>query len=287
MSNLKPKEPLLAVMFGVILTGLGQIYAGKIKRGIFLFFIPLVVSIPFILYSFNLIFNPNTTFNFLSLLLLILLVIIGFAYEIFVIIDSYRCAKEYNIRNNLSRNITSDKRGLLIAGIIFLIIFNPYKVITTGYIRNNLVQAFKIPTRTMKPTLMEGDLILVDKAIYKKSEPKRGDVIVFIYPEDTKKKFVMRLVGLPGETVEIKNGEVLINGIILSEPSFTNKYYYNRGNYAKEGQPIKIPADSYFVLGDNSSLSKDSRYWGFVPKKYLIGKVNKIYYPFERSGAIK
>jgi signal peptidase I len=139
----------------------------------------------------------------------------------------------------------------------------------------------------MEPTLLQGDLILADKAIYKKSEPKRGDIIVFIYPEDTKKMFVKRLVGLPGETIEIKNGSILINGTILTEPFFANKYYYNRGDYAKEGQAITIPQDSYFVLGDNSTSSKDSRYWGFVPKKYIVGKAYKIYYPFNRSGPVK
>lgn len=287
MNNLKPKEPLLAVMLAVMITGLGQIYAGKIKRGIFLFFIPLAISIPFILYSFNLIFNPNTTLNFFSLLLGILLVIIGFAYGIFVIVDAYCCAKAYNVSNSLSRSITTGKRVLLIAGIIFFgSIFNPSKIIAL-YIRNNVVQAFKIPTKTMEPTLLQGDLILADKTIYKKSEPKRGDIIIFLFPEDTKKMFIKRLVGLPGETIEIKNGSILINGTVLREPSFVKKYYYNRGDYAKEGETVKIPEDGYFVLGDNTAFSQDSRYFGFVPKKYLVGKAYKIYYPFNRSGPIK
>lgn len=283
MDNLKPKEPLLAVMFAVMITGLGQMYAGKIKRGILFFCIPLILAIPLILY----ILNPNTTTNPILLLLLIL----GVGYGIFVIVDAYRCAKAYNISNNLTRNITAGKRILLIVGIIFFaFVLNPFKIVAKNiplYIRNNVAQAFKIPTKTMEPTLLQDDLILADKAIYKKSEPKRGDLIIFIYPEDTKKMFVKRLVGLPGETIEIKNGSILINGMVLTEPSFANKYYYNRGDYAKEGQTITIPQDNYFVLGDNSAFSKDSRYWGFVPKKYIVGKAYKIYYPFNRSGPIK
>ncbi len=279
MDNLKPKEPLLAVMLSAIITGLGQIYAGKVKRGILFFFIPLILIIPLMLY----LLQSNTTTN----PSLLLVAIIGFGYGMFVLVDAYRCTKEYNIRNNLSRNITADKRILLIVGIIFFgSLLNPSKIIAL-YIRNNVVQAYKIPTKTNAPTLLQGDLILVDKVIYKKSEPKRGDFIVFIYPEDTKKNFVMRLVGFPGETIEIKNGAILINGEVLHEPAFANKYYYNRGDYAKEGQVVKIPANDYIVLGDNSASSKDSRYWGFVPKKYLIGKAYKIYYPFSRSGPIK
>lgn len=282
MNNLKPKEPLLAVILAVIITGLGQIYAGKVKRGILFFCIPLILAIPLILY----ILNPNTTTNPLLLLLLIL----GIGYEIFVIVDAYRCAKTHNISNNLTRNITAGKRILLIVGIILNFIFTPHGIVAKNialYIRNNVAQAFKIPTKTMEPTLLQGDLILADKAIYKKSEPRRGDLVIFIYPEDTKKMFVKRLVGLPGETVEIRNGSILINGEVLTEPFFAKKYYYNRGDYAKEGQAITLPQDSYFVLGDNSAFSKDSRYWGFVPKKYIVGKAYKIYYPFNRSGPIK
>lgn len=284
MDNLKPKEPLLAVMFGVMITGLGQIYAGRIKRCILLFVIPLLTAIPLIFY----VMNPYTTTN---LILFVVLVIAGFSYEIFTIVDAYRCAKEYNSSNNLNRTITGGKKAWLIIGIIFFgFILNPSSIVAKSialYIRQNVVQAFKIPTETMKPTLLKGDLILADKAIYKKSEPRRGDLIVFIYPEDTKKMFVKRLVGLPGEAIEIKNGAILINGTVLTEPSFANKYYYNRGDYAKEGQAITIPQDSYFVLGDNSSFSKDSRYWGFLPKKYIVGKAYKIYYPFNRSGPIR
>lgn len=279
MNCLKPKEPLLAVMLAVMITGLGQIYAGKVKRGILFFCIPLILTIPLILY----ILNPNTTTN----PILLLLPILGVGYKIFVIVDAYCCAKAYNVSNNLTRSISAGKRVLLIVGIIFFgSIFNPSYIIGL-YIKKNVVESFKIPTKTMKPTLLSGDLILADKVIYKKSEPRRGDVIIFIYPEDTKKMFVKRLVGLPGEKVEIRNGSILINGTVLTEASFANKYYYNRGDYAKEGQAITIPQDSYFVLGDNSASSKDSRYWGFVPKKYIVGKAYKIYYPFNRSGAIK
>ena len=278
MDNLKPKEPLLAVMFGVMVTGLGQIYSGKIKRGILFFLIPIILSIPLVQY----LLNPNTTAN----PLLLVLVIIGIAYGIFVVIDAYHCAKVFNVSNNLTRNITAGKKVLLIVGIILFVFINPSTIVRL-YIRNNVMQAFKIPSKTMEPTLLQGDMILVNKVIYKKSEPKRGDLIVFIYPENTKKIFVKRLVGLPGETIEIKNGSILINGIVLSEPLFANKYYYNKGDYAKEGQTVKIPGDGYFVLGDNTASGLDSRYWGFVPKKYIVGKAYKIYYPFNRSGPIK
>jgi signal peptidase I len=166
-------------------------------------------------------------------------------------------------------------------------------------IRTFVIQAFKIPTGSMRPTLLEGDLILVNKFIYGAKvpfinlslpavrQPKRGDVIVFIYPEDHKKDFIKRLVGLPGETVEIKNGTVYIDEKPLLDPLFSQRYYYNRGNSASEGQKLVVPKDDFFVLGDNSASSRDSRYWGFVPGENILGKAIVIYWPPQRIRIIK
>jgi len=166
-------------------------------------------------------------------------------------------------------------------------------------IRPFVVQAFKIPTGSMRPTLIEGDLILVSKFIYGAkvpftqlrlpavTTPKRGDVIVFVYPEDKKKDFIKRLVGLPGDTVEIKNGNIYVNDNQLSEAVFKNRYYYNRGDLAKEGEKVSVPKNNYFVLGDNSDSSKDSRYWGFVPWDNILGKAVVIYWPPKRIRLIK
>jgi len=166
-------------------------------------------------------------------------------------------------------------------------------------IRAFIVQAFKIPTGSMRMTLKEGDLILVNKFIYGAKipfikyylpalqAPKRGDVIVFIYPEDRKKNFIKRLVGLPGETIEIKGGSVYVNDKPVAETIFNQIYYYNRGEFGLPGQKIVVPADSYFVLGDNSASSKDSRYWGFVPKEDLLGQAMIVYWPLQRIKIIK
>ncbi len=166
-------------------------------------------------------------------------------------------------------------------------------------IRAFIVQAFKIPTGSMRPTLLEGDLILVNKFIYGAKIPftqlrlpsfaplKRGDVVVFIYPEDRKKDFIKRLIAFPGEALEIKNGTIYINDKPLLDQVFSQRYYYNRGDLAGEGKKIIIPKDNYFVLGDNSASSKDSRYWGFVPRKNIIGKAMLIYWPLNRLRIIR
>jgi len=166
-------------------------------------------------------------------------------------------------------------------------------------IRTFVVQAFKIPTGSMRLTLLEGDIILVNKFLYgakipftdlrlpKVRDPQRGDCIVFIYPENPKKDFIKRLVGLPGEVLEIRSGTIFINGKPVLDPVFSKIYYYNKGDLAEEGKVTIIPQDSYFVLGDNSASSQDSRYWGFVPKQNILGKAILIYWPLKRIRIIK
>lgn len=153
-------------------------------------------------------------------------------------------------------------------------------VILALIIRTFVVQAFKIPTGSMRPTLIEGDRLLVSKFIYKFKKPERGDIIVFLSPEDKKKDFIKRLVGLPGEAIEIANGAILVDDKAVNSDSIIKEiYYYNRGDFGVEAQKTQVPNDAYYVLGDNSISSRDSRYWGFLPKKYLLGKAFLIYWP--------
>jgi signal peptidase I len=166
-------------------------------------------------------------------------------------------------------------------------------------IRVFIVQAFKIPSGSMRMTLIEGDIILVNKFLYGAKvpftdfrlpafeHPKRGDVIVFIYPENPRKDFIKRLVAVGGEEVEIRKGTIYVNGKPLLDPVFSQRYYYNRGDFGAEGQKIIVPAGNYFVLGDNSASSQDSRYWGFVPFKNILGKAMVIYWPPQRIRIIK
>jgi len=150
-------------------------------------------------------------------------------------------------------------------------------------VRTFIVQAFKIPTGSMRPTLLEGDRILVNKYLYRFKEPERGDVIVFKYPEDPRRDFIKRLVGKSEEEVLVQNGRIVINGKgIGTDDSFGERYYYNQGPFGQEGRTQKIPRDEYFVLGDNSASSRDSRFWGFVPRRYIVGKAFLVYWPLSR-----
>ena len=162
------------------------------------------------------------------------------------------------------------------------------------FIRTFFIQAFKIPSGSMRMTLIEGDRLMVNKLRYgpkipftKKrlpgfSEPQRGDIIVFKYPEDPKRDFIKRLIAFGGETVEIRGGRIYIDGKLVEIPATKNIYYYNRGQYGEEGKPTKVPQGSVFVLGDNSASSHDSRFWGFGPDENIIGRAEFIYWPLTR-----
>lgn len=180
------------------------------------------------------------------------------------------------MKERTKRVIREYAESLLIAAVLALII------------RTFVVTPFKIPTGSMEPALLPGDKIFVNRFIYRFQKPERGDVVVFRYPEDPRRDFIKRLVAFGGETIEIARGKIIINGEIVEEPEiFQRTYYQNRGAYGAARAEIIVPDNCYFVLGDNSSSSRDSRYWGFVPKKFLLGEAFVIWWPPRRIRTIK
>ncbi|MGA1795054.1 MAG: signal peptidase I [bacterium] len=164
-------------------------------------------------------------------------------------------------------------------------------VILAFIIRKFVIQAYKIPSGSMLETLQIGDHILVNKFIYYFKDPKRGDILVFKYPKDKKRDFIKRVVGLPGDTLEIRDKEVYINGSPLDEPYavfkdkenmfnknhpayYIDPYARNRDNFG----PKVIPEENYFMMGDNRDFSQDSRYWGFLDRELIEGKALVIYW---------
>jgi signal peptidase I len=164
-------------------------------------------------------------------------------------------------------------------------------IVLALFIRTFVIQAFKIPSGSMKPTLLVGDHILVNKFIYgiklpftdkiliSLSEPERGDVVVFKFPLDTKKDYIKRVIGLPGDRVELVGKQLLINGRPIEDPHAT---YSMNGNMRMFG-PVTVPSGHLFVMGDNRDESSDSRVWGFVPRPYLKGKAFLIYWSWDHK----
>ena len=135
---------------------------------------------------------------------------------------------------------------------------------------------YKMPTSSMEPTIKEGSKIKVNLSIYKSRTPERWDIVIF--KRGNRTMAPERVIALPGETVQIKNGEIYINGKLKKKPEYIkNVYYFSDGGYGIK--KTTIPKDCVFLLGDNSMSSKDSRYFGPIPLKSILGKVIRIYHP--------
>jgi len=172
-------------------------------------------------------------------------------------------------------------------------------VILALFVRTWVVQAFKIPTGSMENNLLIGDHLLVNKFVFSPTSTafersllpvrdiRRGDVIVFKYPNEPERDFIKRVIGLPGDTLELRNKKVYINSEPLDEP------YVHFLEPSHEGQevtsfdvrerygPVQVPRGQYFVMGDNRDNSQDSRYWGFLPEHYVKGRALMIYWSYE------
>ena len=175
-------------------------------------------------------------------------------------------------------------------------------VILALFVRTFVVQAFKIPTGSMENNLLIGDHLLVNKFVFAPTMTgleeavlpivpvRRGDIIVFKYPEDPERDFIKRVIALPGETFELRMKRVYIDGTMLDEPyvrflvppgedggaAFDVRVQYG---------PVTVPDGHYFMMGDNRDNSQDSRYWGFLPQEYVKGRALFVYFSFgEESG---
>ncbi len=144
------------------------------------------------------------------------------------------------------------------------------------------VQNFNIEGTSMEPSLHNQELILVDKWTYLFRPPARGDVIVFIAPPQPSQDYIKRVIGIPGDTITIQNTTVIVDGVILNETYVDPNNQGNIYDY-KNIHDMVVPPNKYFVLGDNRRGSSDSRDWGFVPKKNIIGRAALVYWPLQQD----
>lgn len=145
-----------------------------------------------------------------------------------------------------------------------------------------VVQPVKVEGTSMQPRLVDQERIFVNRFIYRFQNVRRGDVVVFWYPKDRSKSFIKRVLGVPGDEVEIRNGIVYVNGARISEPYLKREFQ----DYKSFRNAI-VPAGQYFVLGDHRNSSNDSRSWGFVTQNLIYGKAVFSYWPFSRVGVVE
>lgn len=173
-----------------------------------------------------------------------------------------------------------------------------FALILALFIRAYFVQAFKIPSGSMIPTLLVGDHLLVNKFIYGTKipfsnhkilvlrKPQKGDIIVFRFPHEPDRDFIKRIIATPGDTIEIKDKTVFLNGEKLVEPyvQFVDSRIFRNGKEPRDNLPLqKVPENMYFVMGDNRDQSFDSRYWGFVNERDIRGKAFILYWSWDHE----
>jgi signal peptidase I len=177
------------------------------------------------------------------------------------------------------RNNASKKSG---GGVLeFLVILLVSFVLVFGFVRPFVVEAFWIPSASMVPTLKYGDRVLVNKFIYRFTEPQRGDIIVFKSVEGDGQDLIKRVVGVPGDEIAVRGGKLFVNGEPQKEP-YVNKKYPDRSFYA----PTTVPKDHVFAMGDNRANSQDSRVFGPVPEKNIEGEAFLRFWPPDRIGSL-
>jgi signal peptidase I len=177
-------------------------------------------------------------------------------------------------------------------------------VILALFVRTWVFQAFKIPSGSMEPNLLIGDHLIVNKmefaptatalerALMPHRAIRRGDVIVFKYPEDPERDFIKRVVGLPGDRVELRGKRVWINGEAMADPHAHYIEPPGSGRPVRPGDvretygPVTVPEGQYFMLGDNRDNSQDSRYWGFLPASYVKGRALFIYFSVQEGASV-
>ena len=143
---------------------------------------------------------------------------------------------------------------------------------------NAITGRFRIDGSSMEPNLHDGEYVIVNRVVYRLQAPQRGDVVVF--QREGKREFIKRIIGLPGETVEVKGSRVLVNGVALTEPYIAQPNAYSM-------EPRKIDPDEYFVLGDNRNNSSDSHNWGTIPLSVIDGKAWITYWPPKSWGVVQ
>lgn len=271
LTNNKTLNIILAVILSFFMIGLGQIACGKIKRGVSLY---ILSQILFISAAFIAI-QPFPLFNIIAAGLIFISVFL------FAIIDSILIARNPDNSLKLKPLI-----GYPLLVVILIVNSSLVQPVINKTIKDDYVQAFQIPTRSMLPSLLMGDHILANKTAYNNSGPSRGDIIVFDFPEDTSRTYIRRVVGLGGDVIEIKNKQLYINDTKYNE----NYIIYVEAKSLPENSqpidnygPVSVPKGSFFVLGDNRNHSYDSRYWGFLAADKVKGKAATIYWSWDEE----
>ena len=194
--------------------------------------------------------------------------------------DEYEVEIEEDLKRKKGKDNNGKKKMNPVLEWILVIVIAVAAALFINYV---IIINSVVPSGSMENTIMTNSRMLGLRVLYWFDDPKQGDIIVFKYPDDPSQNFVKRVIGEPGDTVEIIGGVTYVNGEVLDEP------YLKETPAVKDFGPYEVPEDCYFVMGDNRNNSKDSRYWEntFVPRSSVLGKALFCYWPLDRMGTLE
>jgi len=257
----KKRNPFIAALLSLLAPGVGQIYNGKGALGLVFFLV--FIALPFL---WRVSGWPR---HFIGL---VALPIAAIVFWLFIIVHAFIQARRIR-ETELKKYQTTAVYAFFIILSLSLMNFVPARI----WINPLGVSPYRMATASMMPTLQKDDCLMADPKAYNDQVLKRGDLVVFEYPRDPTKQFLMRVIAIEGETVEIKNKQVFIDGEPLQE-SYKVHEDIAMDNTRDNFDPLKIPAGHCFVLGDNRDNSLDSRYWGALPLANVKGQALYIYW---------
>jgi signal peptidase I len=268
----KPRSQSFAGILTFFAVGLGHLYSGQAKKGIFLYFfgqgLLLAAFLPLIY------FYPTAP-------AMMIVVLGGIAFLLYCILDAVKVSKRKRFRYTLK----GYNKWYVYLGCWILASFIIQPIVAT-LIKGFVFQSYKIAASSLEPTLLKGDHVIAKKLFAVKEGVNKGDIIIFPLPEDPTKIFVKRVVALGGETIEIVNKEVFINGNRIQEPYviYTDDRIIRKGSIPRDNYgPETVPDDAVFVMGDNRDHSYDSRFWGSVKNSDVKGKAASVYWSWDKE----
>ena len=268
----KQRKWWIAGLLSFFVPGLGQVYNGDAARGMFYYLLLSVWGGLMLSLFYYIMRHPLTPAGITFLLISVL---ISAAAYLFVIFESIRRAR----RIGTDHTLKPYNRWWVYLAVILVVTAS--EQCTSLVVRGNILKPYKIPSASMQPTIKIGDYLLCNQVYYRHHNPKRGDLIIFKGPIDNKKEYIKRIVGIPGDEIELRGNALFVNGRKMDEPYAV----YERAGAPRVIRdnfgPFTVPEDEYFVLGDNRYNSLDSRQFGTVKRHKIQGKAIFIFFSWD------